>query len=68
MQELSQPAYIIEQNPDGTQTVFVPQAPAFTTGQVFVVDPSRVRRLPINSAALNAYLKALGMGIMSRMG
>jgi uncharacterized membrane protein len=68
MQELSQPAYIIEQNPDGTQTVFVPQAPSFTTGQVYVVDPSRVKRIPINSAALNAYLKALGKGIMSRMG
>jgi len=65
MQELWQPGYIIEQNPDGTDTVFVPQAPAFTTGQVYVVDPSRIKKLAINSAALNAYLNRLGKGIMS---
>jgi hypothetical protein len=27
VRELSQPGYIIEENPDGTDTVFVPQAP-----------------------------------------
>jgi uncharacterized membrane protein len=67
MQELWEPGYIIEQNPDGTDTVFVPQAPAFTNGQVYVVDPSRIRKLNITSAALNAYLNKLGKGIMSRM-
>jgi uncharacterized membrane protein len=67
MQELWEPGYIIEQNPDGTDTVFVPQAPAFTTGQVYVVDPSRIKKLDINSAALNAHLNRLGKGIMSRM-
>ena len=67
MQELWEPGYIIEQNPDGTDTVFVPQAPAFTTGQVYVVDPSRIKKLDINSAVLNAHLNRLGKGIMSRM-
>jgi uncharacterized membrane protein len=67
VQELSQPGYIIEENPDGTDTVFVPQAPAFTTGQVYVVDPSRIKKLDINSAALNADLKRLGRGIMSHL-
>jgi uncharacterized membrane protein len=67
VQELSQPGYIIEENPDGTDTVFVPQAPAFTTGQVYVVDPSRIKKLDINSAALNADLKRLGRGLMSHM-
>jgi hypothetical protein len=67
MEELWQPGYIIEQNPDGTDTVFVPQAPAFTTGQVYVVDPSRIKKLAINSAALNAHLNRLGKGIMSSM-
>jgi uncharacterized membrane protein len=66
VQELAQPGYIIEQNRDGTDTVFVPQAPAFVTGQVYVVDPSRIQRLDINSAALNARLKELGKGIVSR--
>jgi uncharacterized membrane protein len=67
MQELWEPGYIIEQNPDGTDTVFVPQAPAFTNGQVYVVDPSRIRKLNITSAALNAHLNKLGKGIMSRL-
>jgi len=66
VQELSQPGYIIEQNPDGTQTVFVPQAPSFTSGQVYVVDAGRVRKLDIDSAALNAHLVRLGKGILSR--
>jgi len=65
MEELWQPGYIIEENADGTNTVFVPQAPSFTVGQVYVVDPSRIRKLAINSAALNAHLKGLGKGIMS---
>ena len=66
-QELSQPGYIIEQNRDGTSTVFVPQAPTFATGQVYVVDPSRVQKLDIVSAALDAHLKKLGKGIASHM-
>jgi uncharacterized membrane protein len=68
VQDLWEPGYIIEENPDGTDTVFVPQAPAFTNGQVYVVDPSRIKRLDINSAALNVHLNRLGKGIMSRMG
>ena len=66
VQELWQPGYIIEPNADGTQTVYVPQAPALTSGQVYVVEPGRVRKLDVDSAALNAYLKKLGKGIMSR--
>ena len=65
MEELWQPGYIIEQNPDGTDTVFVPQAPTFTVGQVYVVDPSQIKKLAINSAALNTHLNMLGKGIMS---
>jgi uncharacterized membrane protein len=67
-QELSQPGYIIEQNRDGTRTVFVPQAPTFATGQVYVVEPSRIEKLDIDSAALNAHLKKLGKGIVSHIG
>jgi uncharacterized membrane protein len=67
MQELWEPGYIIEQNPDGTDTVFVPQAPAFTTGQVYVVDPSRIKKLDINSATLNSHLKKMGKGIMTHL-
>jgi uncharacterized membrane protein len=68
MEEVWQPGYVIEQNPDGTRTVFVPQAPSFTAGQVYVVDPTRIRMLDLNSAALNAHLNRLGKGIMSHLG
>ena len=64
--DLWQPGYIVEQNDDGTQTVFVPQAPAFTAGQVYVVDPGRIKRLDIDSTTLNEHLKRLGRGIASR--
>jgi uncharacterized membrane protein len=67
MQELWEPGYIVEENPDGTDTVFVPQAPAFTNGQVYVVDPSRIKKLDIDSATLNAHLNKLGRGIMSHL-
>jgi len=66
VQDLWQPAYLIEINPDGTQTVFVPQAPALTTGEVYVVDPERVRKLDLDSRALDAHLKVLGKGLASR--
>ena len=68
VQELWQPGYIVEVNSDGTQTVYVPQAPALTSGQVYVVEAGRIRKLDVDSAALNAYLKQLGKGIMSRLG
>jgi hypothetical protein len=42
--------------------------PSFTTGQVYVVDPSRIKMLDLNSAALNAHLNRLGKGIMSHIG
>jgi uncharacterized membrane protein len=63
VQELWQPGYIIEPNPDGTMTVFVPQAPVVSVGQGYVVEPDRVRKLEIDSAALNARLKLLGKGV-----
>jgi uncharacterized membrane protein len=59
-----QPGYTIEELPDGTQTVFVPWAPALGSGQVYVVDPSQLRRLPIDSAALNTRLRQLGKGML----
>jgi len=62
--DLWQPGYVIESNVDGTQTVFVPQAPAVALGQVYIVEPERVRKLGIDFATLNARLKMLGKGIM----
>jgi uncharacterized membrane protein len=61
VQEHWRPGYIIETNADGTQIVYVPQAPALTSGQVYVVEPGQVRKLDVDSAVLNAYPK-LGWG------
>jgi uncharacterized membrane protein len=62
--DLWQPGYVIEELPDGTQTVFVPRAPAVGSGQVYVADPSQLKRLTIDSAALNTRLRQLGKGML----
>ena len=63
--ELWEPGYLIEENPDGTETVFVPQAPAASYGQVYVVHPGQLKKLAMDSAELNAHLKEFGKGIMT---
>ena len=66
--ELWQPGYDVESNVDGTHTVFVPQAPLGAVGHVCVVDPGQVRKLDLDSAALNARLKLLGKGLLGGAG
>lgn len=56
----------MEENADGTRTVFVPLVPAGTSGQVYVVEPDRIRDLGIDSPALQAQLARLGQGLMTR--
>ncbi len=63
VQDLWQPGYIIEENQDGTNTVFVPQAPTYSNGQVYVVQKEQLKRLQLDSKALNEVLKHLGKGI-----
>jgi len=63
--ELWEPGYIVEPNLDGTQTVFVPQAPAGPYGHVYVVHPSQLKKLGIDSVELNAHLKDFGKGIVT---
>ena len=63
--DLWEPGYIVEENPDGTETVFVPQAPAGSYGQVYVVHPSQLQKLGIDSVELNAHLKDFGRGILT---
>ena len=65
VQELWQPGYVIEQHPDGTQTVFVPEVPAVGRGHVYVAHPGQLKKLGMDSAALNTYLKQLGRGMMA---
>jgi len=63
--ELWEPGYIVELNLDGTETVFVPQAPAGLYGHVYVVHPSQLKKLGIDSVELNAHLKDFGKGIVT---
>ena len=63
--DLWQPGYHVESNVDGTHTVFVPQAPVGAVGHVCVVEPGQVRKLDLDSAALNARLKLLGKGLLA---
>jgi len=66
VQDLWQPGYIIEDNQDGTATVFVPQAPTHVSGQVYVVQQDQLRRLQIDSKTLNSQLQQLGKGIAGK--
>jgi uncharacterized membrane protein len=61
--DLWQPGYIVEDNQDGTNTVFVPQAPTHASGQVYVVQTDQLRRLDMDSKSLNNKLQQLGKGI-----
>lgn len=65
VQDLWEPGYVIDRNPDGTLTVFVPQAPSIAHGHVYVAHPGQLKMLGIDSAALNARLRELGKGILT---
>ena len=60
-----QPAYLIDVSDTGEATVYIPVAPTFTTGQVAIVPKDSYRKLKIDSATLNNYLKKFGKGISS---
>jgi len=61
------PAYLIDVDPSGNATVFIPAAPSFKTGQVAVVPASHYKKLKIDSNVLNSYLGALGKGLDSNI-
>jgi hypothetical protein len=65
VQELWQPGYVIEENLDGTRTVFVPHAPFVASGQVYVVHPGQLEELTIDSVELNTHLRQLGKGMLT---
>jgi uncharacterized membrane protein len=68
VQGLWQPAYVIEKNPDGSQTVFVPEAPLGAHGWIYVAYPGQLRHLGIDSGALNNHLRQFGKGMMAGHG
>jgi uncharacterized membrane protein len=56
-------AYDIERLPDGQAVIFVPGAPDAWSGDVMFVEPSRLRPLAIDSAALTRALQGMGRGL-----
>ena len=63
--ELWEPGYIVEENPDGTETVFVPQAPAGSVWARLRGASISAQKLGIDSVELNAHLKDFGKGILT---
>lgn len=64
--EYWQPAYLIEENEEGSAVVFVPTAPAKDQGQIYAVSVDDIKRLPnTNLESLDASIKSLGKGILN---
>jgi uncharacterized membrane protein len=55
-------ALIMDENEDGTLTIFVPAAPALTVGSVHVVNPRLVSRLEHNLSDVTGCVSQWGIG------
>jgi uncharacterized membrane protein len=55
-------ALIMDENEDGTLTIFVPASPALTVGVVHVVDPNLVTRLEASVADVTGCVSQWGIG------
>ncbi len=53
---------IMDENEDGTLTVFVPASPALTVGLVHVLDPNRVKRLEVGISDVTGCVSQWGIG------
>ena len=54
-------AFIMEENPDGTLTLFVPATPAITIGNIVVADAGRVTRLDASAKSTAEWLAQWGI-------
>ncbi|MCE9625920.1 MAG: DUF502 domain-containing protein [Deltaproteobacteria bacterium] len=61
-QEKLQLGFVLEHNPDGLLTVFVPSAPTPTSGSVYFLKPEKVRKIDISVTAAVKCLMQLGVG------
>lgn len=52
----------MDQNEDGTLTIFVPASPALTVGTVHVVNPDRVTRLEAGISEFTGCVSQWGIG------
>ena len=54
-------AFIMEENPDGTLTLFVPSTPAITVGTIIVADAAKVTRLDASAKSTAEWLAQWGI-------
>ena len=60
--------FVMEENDDGSVTVFVPSSPAITVGGVFIVDRSRVTILQASTMEIVDCLSQWGIGSRKILG
>jgi uncharacterized membrane protein len=69
LHEYWQPAYVIEQDGEGSFVVFLPGAPDTTAGSVLLARSDQVRLLSsVTANQLDASLKNIGKGLFSQYG
>jgi hypothetical protein len=67
--EYWRPAYIVEQERDGTCVLFLPDVPETNKGHVLLAKQDQVRVLsPITANQLDTSLKKMGRGLCSEYG
>ena len=54
-------AFVMEENPDGTVTLFVPSTPAITVGSIIVADAEKITRLDTSSRNTAEWLAQWGI-------
>ena len=68
-QEYWRPAYIVEQDEDGTCVLFLPDVPETNKGHVLLAKQDQVRVVSsITANQLDASLKKMGRGLCSQYG
>ncbi len=58
------PAMLIEEDPAGNCTVFVPDVPKSNSGSVYIVEPAQVRHLNIKFRELDIAIRNYGKGLI----
>ena len=53
---------IMDENEDGTLTVFIPASPALTVGAVHVVDPTLVKKIEASGGDVTGCVSQWGIG------
>ena len=60
-------AYIVEDHGEGLLTVFIPISPVGLTGSIWLLDESKVERLPISVGAASQVVGQMGVGLQNEL-